>query len=144
MHGAYAHLHQHTNDEVADTIADAAGPSLPKVWDPLCLAIPYQYLLMSLFEPPDCYFGWWITIAAIVLVYMIPLCQGEAYLISLCLFPLPPTARPRQPQHHCMQRAALAMRDKTLRGHTAVSFDTNSIPFIIDKSATCIITNERS
>jgi hypothetical protein len=58
VHGVYAHLHQHNNKEVADAIADAVGPSLPKVWDPLCFAIPYQYLLAKLFEPPDCSLGW--------------------------------------------------------------------------------------
>ncbi len=31
VHGAYAHLHQHTNEEVVDAIANAVGPSLPKV-----------------------------------------------------------------------------------------------------------------
>jgi hypothetical protein len=99
VHAAHAHLHQHTNDKVLDTIANAAGPSLPKVWDPLCLAIPYQYLLVLLFEPPDCYISQWIRIAAIVLVYMIPLCRGAAYLTSLHLFLLPPTAHPRASLH---------------------------------------------
>jgi hypothetical protein len=87
VHGAYAHLHQHNNKEVADAIANAVGPSLPKVWDPLCLAIPYQYLLAKLFEPSDCSLGWWITLFAIIMVYMVPLCQGAAYLTYLCLLP---------------------------------------------------------
>jgi hypothetical protein len=74
VHGAYAHLHQRYNKKVTDAIADAVEPSLPKVWDPLCLAIPYQYLLALLFKPPDCYFRRWITNITIILIYMIPLC----------------------------------------------------------------------
>jgi hypothetical protein len=31
-----------------------------------------------------------------------------------------------------------------MRGHSTVTFDTDGIPFIVDNSATCIITNERS
>ncbi len=94
MHGAYAHLHQHNNAEVAESIAGAVRPSLSKVWDPLHLAVPYQYLLAMLFEPPVCCFGQWITILTIVLIYMVPLCRGVAYLTYLRLFPLPPPACP--------------------------------------------------
>jgi hypothetical protein len=32
----------------------------------------------------------------------------------------------------------------SVRGHSTVTFDTDGIPFIVDNSATCIITNERS
>jgi hypothetical protein len=144
VHGAYAHLHQHNNKEVADAITNAAGPSLPKVLDSLCLAIPYQYLLAKLFEAPDCSLGRWITLFAIILVYKVPLCQGAAYLTYLHLFPLPPMARPRMPKHHQHRCAALATMDKTLQGHTTISFDMDGIPFIVDNSATCIITNEQS
>jgi hypothetical protein len=94
VHGAYAYLHQHNNEEVVDAIVNAVDPSLPKVWDPICLVIPYQYLSAKLFELPDCSLGRWITLLAIILVYMVPLCQGVVYLTYLHLFPLPPTARP--------------------------------------------------
>jgi hypothetical protein len=56
VHGAYAHLHQRNHEDVVDVLSDAASPSLPHVWDPLCLNIPYQYLSARLFKPPDCHF----------------------------------------------------------------------------------------
>ncbi len=75
---------------------------------------------------------------------MVPLCQGVAYLTYLHLFPLPPTTHPQKPQHHQHRHAALAGMDTTLRGHIAVSFDTDGIPFIVNNSATCIIANKRT
>ena len=57
VHGAYAHLHQHNHEDVVDALSDAAGSSIPGVWDPLHFTIPYQYLLTRVFKPPDCYFG---------------------------------------------------------------------------------------
>ena len=68
-HGAYAHLHQHNNEEVTDSISDAMGSPLPCVWDPLCLSIPYQYLSALLFKPPDCYFGRWIAVISIMMIH---------------------------------------------------------------------------
>ncbi len=144
VHGAFAHLHQHNNEEVADTLADAVGSSQPKNWDPLLLAIPYKYLSALLFKPPDCWLGQWITLATAILIYMIPLCCRAAYLTYLCLFPPPSKARPRKPNRLHHRCAALATTDLTLRGHTTVSFDTDGIPFIVNNSATCIITNEWS
>ncbi len=75
---------------------------------------------------------------------MIPLCQGAAFLTYLHLFPLPSAARPRKPKHRHCTHAAFATTDKNLPGHTAITFDMDGIPFIVDNSATCIITNERS
>jgi hypothetical protein len=34
--------------------------------------------------------------------------------------------------------------NNNLKGHSTVTFDTDGIPFIVDNSATCIITSERS
>ncbi len=141
VHGAYAHLHQHNNAEIADSIADARGPSLSKVWDPLRLMVPYQYLLALFFEPPDCCFGQWIVILTIVLIYMVPLCQGAAYLTYLCLFPLPPPACHQKRRHRRRRQTALTTTNNTLKGHSIVTFDMDGIPFIVDNSATCIITS---
>jgi hypothetical protein len=96
VHGAYAHLHQHNNEEVTDAISDATGSPLPRVWDPLRRSIPYQYLSASLFKPPDCYFGQWIAVISIMIIYMAPLCRRAAYPTCLRLFPLPFKARPRK------------------------------------------------
>ncbi len=40
VHGAYALLHQSTNDDESLAIEEASGPPLKQIWDPLCLAIP--------------------------------------------------------------------------------------------------------
>ena len=42
VHGAYAHLNQNQNKEVAESLVESAGPALPRAWDPLQLAIPYE------------------------------------------------------------------------------------------------------
>ena len=144
VHGAYAHLHQQNRDDVADALSDAVGPSLPRIWDPLRLTIPYQYLSARLFKPPDCYFGRWITIILLILIYLVPLCRGAAYLTYLRLFPLPPSARPCKRTHHPRRRTALTTTNPLMPGHSTVTFDTDGIPFIIDNSATCIITHERA
>jgi hypothetical protein len=54
VYGAYAHLMQANNKEAMESIASASGPSLPKTWDSLQIAISYNYLALVLFEPPDC------------------------------------------------------------------------------------------
>ncbi len=35
VHGAHAHLNQHQNKEVAESLIESAGPALPRAWDPL-------------------------------------------------------------------------------------------------------------
>ena len=89
------------------------------------------------------YFGQWITIVSIMRVYMVPLCCGAAYLAYLGLSHLPTKACPRRRKRHHCRRTVLAMTNKTLQGLSTVTFDTDGIPFIVNKSATCIITNER-
>ncbi len=54
VYGIYAHLFQHNNCNVLDPIAQASSPQVPKVWDPLRLVVPYNYITLRLFEPPDC------------------------------------------------------------------------------------------
>jgi hypothetical protein len=145
VHGAYAHIHQKENADVSEALAEAAGPALPKVWDPLCLAIPYQFLSVKLLEPPDCYMRQWMAITGIKGTYLIPLCCGAAYLTYLCLFPLPLLAISKQ-KHRCHPHGcvALSTKDPNLRGHTTITFDSDGIPFIVNNSAMCIITNECS
>ena len=144
VHGAYAHLHQHNNKDVADVLSGAAGSSIPHVWDPLHFAIPYQYLSDKVFKPPDCYIGQWITIISIIIIYMIPLCRGAAYLTYLQLFPLPPMAQPHKRTRRARQHTTLTTANQSVRGHSTVTFDADRIPFIVNNSVTCIITNERS
>jgi hypothetical protein len=78
-------------------------------------------------------------------IYLIPLCWGAAYLTYLHLFPSPSLATSKQ--KHCRRHyecMALSTTNHNLWGHTMVTFDTNGIPFIVNNSASCIITNERS
>jgi hypothetical protein len=99
VHGAYDHIHQEENVDVSEALAEAAGPTLLKVWDPICLAIPYQFLSMRLFEPPDWYMRQWMVIAGIIGIYLIPLCWGAAIFTYLSLFLLPSLATSNQ--KHC-------------------------------------------
>ncbi len=96
------------------------------------------------FKPPDCYFDWWITIISIIMIYMIPLCRGAAYLTYLRLFPLPPMAHPRKQTRRTRQRTALTTTHQSVQGHSTVTFDMDGNPFIVNNSGTCIITNARS
>jgi hypothetical protein len=78
---------------------------------------------------------------------MIPLLQGMAYLTFLQVrkcagLPSPSPAKAmRCGQYRC---SALATAQPALQGSAAITFDTDGIPFIVDNSATCIITNYRS
>jgi hypothetical protein len=147
VYGAYAHLFQQDNRDVLDLIAQASGLQVPKVWDPLCPVVPYNYVMPRLCEPPDCQLWKSLTIALIIGVYMIPLLQGMAYLVFLqvrqCVgLPSPtPVKSEHCTRHHC---TALATAEPTLQGSTAISFDTDGIPLIVDNSVTCIITNNWS
>jgi hypothetical protein len=145
VYGAYAHIHQKENADVSEAPAEAAGPALPKVWDPLHLAFPYQFLSAKLFEPPDYYMCQWMTVAGIIGFYLIPLCWGAAYLTYICLFPSPLLAISKKKRRRCHLRCiVLSTTDPNLQGHTTVTFNTDGIPFIVNNSAMCIITNERS
>jgi hypothetical protein len=79
-----------------------------------------------------------------MMVYMVPLYRGAADLTYLRLFHSPSKACPRRRKHHHQRHTVLAMTNKTLRGHSIITFDTDGIPFIVNNSATCIITSERS
>ena len=79
-----------------------------------------------------------------MMIYMVPLCRGEAYLTYLHLFPLPSKARPHRRRRLLRRRTILAMTDKTLQGHSTITFDTDGILYIDDNSASYIITNELS
>jgi hypothetical protein len=86
-----------------------------------------------------------MVIAGIMGIYLIPLCWGAAYLAYLCLFPLSSQATSKQKCcHHCYGHIALSTTNHNLQGHTTVTFNTNSISFIVDNSVTCIITNKHS
>ena len=139
VHGACAHLHQNQNKEVAESLIESAGPALPRAWDPLRLAIPFEYLSARLFKPPDCSLARLLTILPLLSLYSVPLCRGALYLSSVRVRTLLGASA-----KIVSSRIALTTTPRSRAGNAPVSFDSDGISFIIDNSATCIICNERS
>jgi hypothetical protein len=83
VYGAYTHLYQHRNKDVKGSIVELAGPALPQAWDPLRLAIPYEYLSARVCKPPDCYLAKLLTILLLLSLYTVPLVRGATYLSCL-------------------------------------------------------------
>ncbi len=143
VHGAYAHLHQSTDDDVSSAIEEASGPPLKQIWDPLRLAIPYRWISQALFKPPDCCLARLLTITLLVIAYSIPLAQGVLHLLHLCLKRALVTPVRQHFTRDCNishQAYAFASLDPS-PCPTSMTFKSNGIPFIIDNSATCIISN---
>ncbi len=146
VHGAYAHLHQSTNDDVSLVIEEASGPPLQQILDPLCLAIPYWWISQALFEPPDCCLARLVTIAWLVIAYSVPLARVVLHLTHLCLQRALVTPLRQSFTYNCKispQVYAFASSDPS-PCPTSMTFEFDGIPFIIDNSATCIISNVRS
>jgi len=85
VHGAFAHLHQHRNEDVEACIVESAGPALPHSWDPLRLTIPYEYLSARVPRPPDCYLAKLLAILLLLGLYSVPLVRGTAHISCLRL-----------------------------------------------------------
>ena len=71
VHGAYAHLHQHRNAAVEESIKESAGPVLTRV------------LLARVPKPPDCYLAKLLTILLLLGLYTVPLVRGATHLAFL-------------------------------------------------------------
>jgi hypothetical protein len=143
VHGAYAHLHQSSGDNVSLAIEEASGPPLRQVWDPLCLATPYHWITQALFKPPDCCLARLVTIALLVVVYSIPLTEGVLHLTHLCLQRALITPVRQSLSQTCKissQVYAFASLDPS-PCTTSMTFESDGIPFIINNLATCIISN---
>ena len=117
------------------------GPTLPQIWDPLRLAIPYTILLSRLFKPPDCYLARLVSLAIIVAVYTVPLMRAAFYLTYLCL--RPSSQKVLGSNNTPPSLVALATTSLPAASTPTVIFDTDRIPFIINNLATCIICNVR-
>jgi hypothetical protein len=146
VHGAYAHLHQSTNDDVSSAIKEASGPPLKQIWDPLRLAIPYCWISQALFKPPDCCLARLLTLTLLVIAYSVPLAQGVLHLSHLCLQRALVTPKRQNFTHDCdisHRVYAFASSDPS-PCPTSMTFESDGIPFIINNLATCIISNERS
>jgi len=139
VYGAYAHLNQNQNKEVAQSLIESAGPVLPRAWDPLRLAIPYAYLSARLFKPPDCSLARLLTILLLLGLYSVPLGRGVLYLSSMRICNLLGASAVS-----VLSRIVLTTTPRSRAGNTPVSFDSDGIPFIINNCTTCIICNERS
>jgi hypothetical protein len=139
VHGAYAHLNQNQNKKVAESLIESAGPVLPRAWDPLRLAIPYEYLSARLCKPPDCSLAKLLTLLLLLGLYSVPLCRGALYLSNMRVRTLLGASTAS-----VSSRIALITTPRSRAGNAPVSFDSDGIPFINDNSVTCIICNERS
>ena len=134
VYGAYAHLNQNQNKEVAQSLIESAGPVLPRAWDPLRLAIPYAYLSARLFKPPDCSLARLLTILLLLGLYSVPLGRGALYLSSMRICNLLGASAVS-----VLSRIVLTTTPRSRAGNTPVSFDSDGIPFIINNCTTCII-----
>jgi hypothetical protein len=139
VHGAYTHLYQHQNHNVTKSLVESAGPALPPTWDPLHLAIPYEYLMVKLIKPPDCYLHCELMIRILLGLYSVPLVRGALHLKFLCI-----CSFLKESMTSVKSRIALVTTQDFHAGNTPVSSDTDGIPFIINNSVTCIICSERS
>ncbi len=138
VHGAYAHLHKANHEDVAEA---TSGPTLPRIWDLLRLATPYNIAQRQLFKPPDCYLARLVSLVIIVAVYTVPLTRATLYIIYLCLQTPPQVLDSNTP---LPSSVALATTNPPAASTPSMTFDTDGIPFIIDNLATCIICNVRS
>jgi hypothetical protein len=145
VHGVYAHLHQSSGDNMPLAIEEASGPPLRQVWDPLCLATPYQWITQALFKPPDCCLACLATIALLVVAYSVPLARGALHLTHLHLQRALVIPDRQFLSHTCKisHRVYAFVSSDPSPCTTSMTFESDGIPFIIDDSATCIISNIR-
>ena len=104
--------------------------------DPLCLAYPYVYLLEILPEPPDGLLKSILYLTLILIVYLYPILRGLTRLWRRSLIAY--TSQRKFPTLHIRMYATAADPDEK-----AFSWDTDGIPFLVDNSATAIISNKR-
>ena len=134
VQGAYAHLNQRHEKDLDEAVA--AATTLVFYNDPLRLAVPCVYLLEILPEPPDGLLKSIFSLPIILIVYLYLIlrgliCLGGRSLIAYMSHRKFPTL------HIRMYATAADPNEKTF------SWDTYGIPFVVDNSATAIISNER-
>ena len=161
VQGAYAHL----NQKIEKDLDEATHEATKMVYydDPLRLAEPYEFFLKRLPEPPDGILKSILSIGLILLVYILPVIKGLISLwyrlITVHLFIIDDRnifvqfgrkrrrMRPPTPELHIKMFTTKGINIYTTNGakpdENAFSWDTDGIPFVIDNSATGIISNVR-
>ncbi len=141
--GAYAHLHHSSAEYVSLLIKEASGLSLPKIWGPLHLTIPYHHFSQVLFKPPDCCLAQLTTIALLIVVYSIPVLRGAMYLTYICLWTtMVPTGAQLSLNHNLGVSSGVHLCElRFLPLHKPDNF-WNGLHFVHHQNlATCIISN---
>ena len=122
--------------------------------DPLHLAVPYTFFLERLPEPPDGLVKLVLSLTLILFVYMYPVVRGLTNLWSRLAYSKLLANNKSNIFIQCgRRRQKVTQRQPTLyiKVYTTVdtdneesySWDTDGIPFVIDNSATAIISNQR-
>ena len=172
--GQPSQINIHRSNKAMTALLTAATSTTFNSDDPLCLQAPYECIALRMPKPPDCYGARLVAILLIFAVYSVPFSLGIFRLFYLRFFKrtiVPPPRRirwrrkmrfrkPKRLRKHCKPKpteppttdfdhVALASlnidKDKLESNEKPpVTFDTDGIPFIIDNSATCILSNVRS
>ena len=152
VQGAYAHLNQSSEKDLDEAIH--AATAFIYYDDPLRVAIPYEFLLKRLPEPPDGITKSILSMSIIIGIYSTIIAKGLIrlwyQLLSAYLFKNDKRnifvryGRKRR----CQSRLMPTLHIKMFTTHTnpdenAFSWDTDGIPFVVDNSATGIICNVR-
>ena len=74
VQGAYTHLNQRHEKDLDEAVS--AATTLVFYNDPLRLAVPYEYLLEMLPEPPDGLLKSLFSLPLILIVYLYPILRG--------------------------------------------------------------------
>ena len=152
VQGAYAHLDQKTCQDLDEALAAACA--IRYYDDYLHLAVPYIFFMHLLPEPPDGFVKSFLSLALILFVYLYPifiaLIRYWKKLIFSCIILTDDKnafnrhgrlCKKRRQQQPCLYIKVFT--SNTNPSESPFSWDTDGIPFIIDNSATAIISNER-
>ena len=150
--GAYAHLNQKGDKDLEEAVE--AASIVMYYDDPLRLSIPYEFLHKRLPKPPDGIIKASLTLGAILIIYAIPIFKGLIRLwirllaARLCtrddrniFVQYGRRRRPKTKEIPSLHIKVFATKKDS--DENAFSWDSDGIPFVIDNSATGIISNVR-
>ena len=149
--GAFAHLNQKAVQDLDEALAAACA--ITYYDDPLHLAVPYIFFMDLLPEPPDGCIKSSLFLTLILFVYLFPIFKAllkhwTTLLLSRIILSDDRNVfvrygrRKRKTKRVTCLHIRLCATDAD-PGDSPFSWDTDGIAFIIDNSATVIISNER-
>ena len=150
VQGAYAHPGQQSVSDLIEAIS-LATKTFQLSDDPIRLQVPYDHNEVRISKPPDCMTSKLIGIMGVACCFIIPVLQALIRLAWLLLsrvfyYESPPSATHVDAQPKpclCCKHVSHTVLATDTVANDAFSFDTNRVSFIIDNSATCIISNQR-